>query len=117
MSGPQLRLRTALRGAACCCSFLYIGTRSLFEQAGFTYDRPKGTKTCAMSNQVAPLGGPDREPSTDMGEFPSVHKEDPTVLSGVLVSVVASSSGAWQSTRLSSRGIRSWPPRWRSATG
>jgi GNAT superfamily N-acetyltransferase len=41
-------------GKKVSASFLYNGTRSLFEQAGFTYDRPKGTKNCVMSKQVAP---------------------------------------------------------------
>ena len=36
-------------------SFLYNGTRTLFEQAGFTYVRTKGTKNCVMRKQVAPL--------------------------------------------------------------
>ena len=35
-------------------SFLYNGTRSLFEQAGFTYERPKGLKNCVMSRTVSP---------------------------------------------------------------
>jgi GNAT superfamily N-acetyltransferase len=35
-------------------SFLYNGTRSLFEKAGFSYGRPKGTKNCVMSKMVAP---------------------------------------------------------------
>lgn len=30
-------------------SFLYNGTRSMFEQAGFSYDRRKGAKHCVMS--------------------------------------------------------------------
>jgi hypothetical protein len=29
-------------------------TRSLFEQAGFDYDRPKGKNHCVMSKSVAP---------------------------------------------------------------
>jgi hypothetical protein len=33
-------------------SFLYNGTRSLFEQAGFSYDRPKGKGHCVMSRTV-----------------------------------------------------------------
>ncbi|WP_342803850.1 hypothetical protein [Luteipulveratus flavus] len=37
-------------------SFLYSGTRSLFEEAGFTFDRPKGTKNCVMVRDVAPAG-------------------------------------------------------------
>jgi hypothetical protein len=35
-------------------SFLYNGTRSLFEQADFSYDRPKGMKHCVMSKTVMP---------------------------------------------------------------
>ena len=35
-------------------SFLYNGTRSLFEKAGFTYERPKGTKNCVMRKIIAP---------------------------------------------------------------
>jgi GNAT superfamily N-acetyltransferase len=33
-------------------TFLYNGTRSLFEQAGFDYDRPKGKYHCVMSKTV-----------------------------------------------------------------
>ena len=33
-------------------SVLYDGTRSLFEQAGFNYIRPKGTKNCVMRKQI-----------------------------------------------------------------
>lgn len=35
-------------------SSLYSGTRSLFEQAGFSYDRPKGRYHCVMSTTVPP---------------------------------------------------------------
>jgi GNAT superfamily N-acetyltransferase len=35
---------------------LYNGTRSLFERAGFTYDRPKGKNHCVMRTTVAPAG-------------------------------------------------------------
>ena len=34
-------------------SVLYTGTRSLFERAGFTYIRPKGTRNCLMRKDVA----------------------------------------------------------------
>lgn len=34
-------------------SFLYNGTRSLFEQAGFEYQRPKGKNHCVMRMMVA----------------------------------------------------------------
>jgi GNAT superfamily N-acetyltransferase len=41
-------------GAKVTASFLYNGTRSLFEQAGFVYSRPKGLKHCVMTTTVAP---------------------------------------------------------------
>jgi hypothetical protein len=34
-------------------SALYNGTRTIFEQAGFTYIRPKGTKNCLMRIEIA----------------------------------------------------------------
>jgi hypothetical protein len=34
-------------------SVLYNSTRSVFEEAGFTYVRPKGTKNCVMRIEVA----------------------------------------------------------------
>jgi GNAT superfamily N-acetyltransferase len=34
--------------------FLYNTTRSLYEQNGFRYDRPKGQKNCVMRTTVAP---------------------------------------------------------------
>jgi GNAT superfamily N-acetyltransferase len=34
-------------------SFLYNGTRSLFEQAGFAYERPKGKNHCVMRALIA----------------------------------------------------------------
>jgi GNAT superfamily N-acetyltransferase len=37
-------------------SFLYNGTRTLFEQEGFTYDRPKGKGHCVMTRTVEPAG-------------------------------------------------------------
>jgi GNAT superfamily N-acetyltransferase len=43
-------------GKKVTASFLYNGTRSLFEQAGFTYVRPKGKNHCVMSITVAPTG-------------------------------------------------------------
>jgi GNAT superfamily N-acetyltransferase len=41
-------------GKKVSASFLYSVTRSMFEQAGFSYDRPKGSKNCVMSITVAP---------------------------------------------------------------
>ncbi len=35
-------------------SFLYNGTRRLYERLGFTYDRPKGLKNCIMVRTVDP---------------------------------------------------------------
>jgi GNAT superfamily N-acetyltransferase len=35
-------------------SFLYTGTRSMYERVGFTYDRPKGLKNCVMVRTVDP---------------------------------------------------------------
>ena len=35
-------------------SFLYNGTRGLYERLGFTYDRPKGLKNCVMVKTVEP---------------------------------------------------------------
>jgi len=35
-------------------SFLYNGTRSLFERAGFSYERPKGKNHCVMRRTVLP---------------------------------------------------------------
>jgi len=41
-------------GKKVSASFLYDGTRSLFEQAGFSCDRPKGMNHCVMSRTVPP---------------------------------------------------------------
>ena len=38
-------------------SFLYNGTRALYERIGFTYDRPKGLKNCVMVTTVAARAG------------------------------------------------------------
>jgi GNAT superfamily N-acetyltransferase len=43
-------------------SFLYSGTRSLFEKAAFTYDRPKGKNHCVMSRTVEGLDRSIRKP-------------------------------------------------------
>jgi GNAT superfamily N-acetyltransferase len=43
-------------GQKITASLLYNGTRSLFEQAGFTYARPKGKNHCVMITTVAPAG-------------------------------------------------------------
>jgi GNAT superfamily N-acetyltransferase len=36
-------------------SFLYNGTRHLYEEAGFTYDRAKGKNHCVMTRTVEPV--------------------------------------------------------------
>ncbi len=41
-------------GEKITASFLYSATRSLFEQAGFTDDRPKGKNHCVMSMTIPP---------------------------------------------------------------
>jgi hypothetical protein len=41
------------QGKKTSASFLYNGTRSLFEAAGFSYQRPKGKGNCVMSRTVA----------------------------------------------------------------
>ena len=44
-------------GARMSASFLYNGTRGMFEDAGFVYDRAKGAKNCVMVRTVAPAAG------------------------------------------------------------
>jgi GNAT superfamily N-acetyltransferase len=41
-------------GQKVSASFLYNATRSMFEQAGFSYERPKGKNNCVMSMTVPP---------------------------------------------------------------
>ncbi len=43
-----------LQGKRVSNSFLYNGTRKLYERAGFTFERPKGKGNCVMSLTVAP---------------------------------------------------------------
>jgi GNAT superfamily N-acetyltransferase len=43
-----------IQGKKVSASFLYNGTRSHFEQAGFVYERPKGKNHCVMRTTVAP---------------------------------------------------------------
>ena len=44
------------QGKKISASFLYGGTRSLFEKAGFEYERPKGKNHCVM-RKIVPSGG------------------------------------------------------------
>lgn len=43
------------QGKKTSASFLYNGTRSLFERAGFTYERPKGKNHCVTRRTVSPI--------------------------------------------------------------
>jgi hypothetical protein len=40
------------QGQKTSASYLYNGTRTLFERAGFRYERPLGTKHCVMRKTV-----------------------------------------------------------------
>ena len=42
------------QGTKTSSSYLYNGTRSLFERAGFSYERPVGKKNCVMRKTVPP---------------------------------------------------------------
>ena len=42
------------QGQKISASFPYNGTRNLFEQAGFEYQRPKGKNHCVMQLIVSP---------------------------------------------------------------
>ena len=44
----------ATQGKKVSASFLYNGTRGLFEQAGFAFGRPKGKNHCVMRTRIAP---------------------------------------------------------------
>lgn len=46
-------------------SFLYNGTRTMYEREGFTYDRPKGLGNCVMVRKVA---------ASTRGETPSTQR-------------------------------------------
>jgi hypothetical protein len=49
-----------LQGEKMRSQFLYSATRSLFEEAGFSYERPKGEKNCVMRATVSPVKAPSR---------------------------------------------------------
>jgi hypothetical protein len=50
-------------GKKVSASFLYSATLSLFEQAGFDYDRPKGKNHCVMTLTVeGARGGAEAPP-------------------------------------------------------
>jgi GNAT superfamily N-acetyltransferase len=42
------------QGKKVSASFLYNGTRGLFERIGFAYERPKGKNHCVMRTTIAP---------------------------------------------------------------
>jgi GNAT superfamily N-acetyltransferase len=48
------------QGKKISSSFLYNLTRSLYEQTGFSYDRPKGKNHCVMRRTVSPVKKPGR---------------------------------------------------------
>ena len=48
------------QGKKISSSFLYNLTRSLYEQTGFSYDRPKGKNHCVMRRTVSPVKKPRR---------------------------------------------------------
>ena len=49
-----------LRGEKMRSQFLYSATRSLFEEIGFSYERPKGKKNCVMRMTVPPVAASRR---------------------------------------------------------
>src|SRR5262249_16785 len=44
-----------LQGEKMRSQFLYSATRTLFEELGFSYERPKGKKNCVMREKVSPV--------------------------------------------------------------
>ena len=42
------------KGEKTSSSSLYNGTGKMYEEAGFTYERSKGQKNCAMTRTTAP---------------------------------------------------------------
>jgi len=44
-----------LRGKKMRSQFLYSATRTLFEEVGFSYERPKGKGNCVMRTMVTPV--------------------------------------------------------------
>ena len=44
-----------LQGEKIRSQFLYSATRSLFEETGFSYERPKGKKNYVMRTAVSPV--------------------------------------------------------------
>jgi GNAT superfamily N-acetyltransferase len=48
------------QGKKISSSFLYNTTRSLYEQTGFSYDRPKGKNHCVMRMTVSPVAASRR---------------------------------------------------------
>jgi hypothetical protein len=52
-------------------SFLYNTTRSLYEQTGFNYDRPKGKNHCVMRRTVSAAKKLDGRASGDILNWPT----------------------------------------------
>jgi ribosomal protein S18 acetylase RimI-like enzyme len=64
-------------GKKVSASFLYNATRSTFEQAGFTYDRPKGKNHCIMRTTVSGHRVGSTESETTSAERPSARRGRP----------------------------------------
>ena len=47
-----------VQGETMRSQFLYSATRSMFEEIGFSYERPKGKRNCVMRTTVPPVGAP-----------------------------------------------------------
>jgi GNAT superfamily N-acetyltransferase len=45
-----------VQGKRMSAKFLYSATRTMFEDAGFSYERPKGKNNCVMRTTVSPAG-------------------------------------------------------------
>jgi GNAT superfamily N-acetyltransferase len=54
------------QGKKVSAKFLYNTTRSLYEQTGFSYDRPKGKNHCVMRRTLSPVKATRRAASADV---------------------------------------------------
>ena len=58
-------------GKKTSASFLYNATRTMYEQLGFTYQRPKGKGNCVMTKEIpASSGGPVRRRRSPISREP-----------------------------------------------
>ena len=67
-------------GKKTSASFLYNATRTMYEQLGFTYQRPKGQGNCVMTKQIParPDGGVGVTPLPDQPAPASVLTSPPS---------------------------------------